>query len=243
MKNMLVGEIIVIILLIIIICVVPSGSSVSEFEESSLMTEHVGRVNLSQGENLPVSGNQGTTGDSDSTPDDGVEKTLVSISRPKGGFAAYENGTFVEPEPETEIELPDDGDDTSGDGNSEGDDSGDGTGNDSDGDGTGESGEDNDTGEDDSDEQGNSGDFDWDMKDPTTAIDSGKRATTTAPIKIRSTPTIQTEDNVMDTLSEGEVLIVTDAEVSSSDPDVPKWVEVYYEGQIGYISAKYVSVE
>ncbi|MBQ8281169.1 MAG: SH3 domain-containing protein [Lachnospiraceae bacterium] len=246
MKNMLIGEIVVIVLLIVIICVVPSGGSVSELEESSLKTEHVGRVNLSQSGNSSVTGNQDITGGLENSPDDGIEKTLVSISRPKGGFAAYENGTFVEPEPETEVELPDDGDDTSGDSDSEGAGIGDGTGNDSD-DGTGEDGEPDvdDTGDDSEDdsEDNNSGDFDWDMKDPTKAIDSGKRATTTAPIKIRSTPTIQTEDNVMDTLSEGEVLIVTDAEVSSPDPDVPNWVEVYYEGQIGYISAKYVSVE
>ena len=248
MKNMLVVEGIIIVLLIVIICVIPNNS-LSELEESSLKTEHVGHMNLASGNESGTSGNQNQNVSNPGETEDATEKTLVSISRPKGGFSAYENGTFVEPEPETVVDVPDDGnsgneDDGTGTDDADGTDGSSGDSSDSSEDGSGQTG---DTGETDSEEDkednSSSGDFDWPMKDPTTAIDTGKRATTTAPIKLRTTPTIQTEDNVITTLSEGEVLVVTDAAVSSTDPDVPNWVEVYYKGQIGYISAKYVSVE
>lgn len=259
MNKMIIAEAVTIVVLIILICIVPNNSP-AKLEDASLKTEHVGHLNQIQSKN--PSGTDasitGTAGDDDPSTEDTTEKTLVSITRAKGGLAAYENGTFVEPSVDNGTQE-DNGGDTSDDGNGtdgeQGDDGNTDNGSDGD-DGNTDNNDDNggdndnngDGNNDNTDDDGSSedeggSDFEWTMKDPEKAIDTGKRATTTAPIKIRSTPTIQTEDNVIDTLDEGEVLVVTDASVTSTDPKVTNWVEVYYKGKIGYISAKYVSVE
>lgn len=232
MKNTIIIEAILIIALIVLICVIPSNHRV-DYEETSVAYEHFGRKAAL--ENMQASSADKQEDNKDlSDEDDSSTKTIVAISRPKGGYAAYEDGSFVEPEPDTE----NDSDDKTGneDGGSTEDDNIDNEGDDLN---SGVSDDEDDTGG--GSEDG--GDFNWDLKDPTKAIDSGKRATLTAPLKLRSTPTISTESNVIDMLSEGDVLVVTEVSVSSTDPDVPLWVEVYYKGQIGYLSAKYCRVE
>lgn len=247
MNKTIIAEAVIIIILVILICIVPNNST-AKLEDASLKTEHVGHLNQiqaadSSGANAPT----GTPG-SDPSNEDTTEKTQVSISRAKGGLAAYENGTFVEPEPTADTPDGADSDGNDNDGGSQGDgndaDTDKNDNNDDTDDGNSGSSDDGNGSDGSDDKEDNSGsDFEWPMKDPEKAIDSGKRATTTAPIKIRSTPTIQTEDNVIDTLDEGEVLVVTEASVTSTDPKVANWVEVYYKGKIGYISAKYVSIE
>lgn len=227
MKNTIIGEVVIIVLLLLLIIFIPTNV-LKKYESGSALREHsAGITSQIQQITVPV------TPENQGQGDDGSEKILVSVSRAKGGLAAYEDGSFVEPPPETVV----DDEPTVSEGNPKEDEPFD-------------EGDDlldkNDDSADNSDDEENNkvsyGDFEWTLKDPTKAIDSGLRATTTAPIKLRKTPTIQTEDNVITTLSEGEELVVTEQEINSSDPDVPKWVEVYYKGEIGYISAKYVTV-
>ncbi len=225
MKNTIICEAVIIFILLLLIVILPANS-LDRYEKKSSSKEHSAGV---------LSGNQqvvvpGTPDNQEPGNDDSTEKILVSVSRPKGGLSAYEDGSFVEPPPEEVVDDEDSNDENDSDDN-DSDDENDSEDSDS---------EDSDDSEDDN--KISYGDFEWTLKDPTKAIDSGLRATTTAPIKLRKTPTIQTEENVITTLTEGEELIVTEKEISSPDPDVPKWVEVYYKGEIGYISAKYVTI-
>ena len=230
MKNTIICEAIIIIILLLLIVFLPTNSH-DKYEKSSASKEHSAGL-LSGNHQVVV---PDTPENQDPGNDDSTEKILVSVSRPKGGLSAYEDGSFVEPPPEEIV------DDEDSEGKNDSDD-----GNDSDdSDDSDDNSDDNSDDSNDADEDDNKvsyGDFEWTLKDPTKAIDSGLRATTTAPIKLRKTPTIQTEENVITTLTEGEELIVTEKEISSPDPDVPKWVEVYYKGEIGYISAKYVTI-
>lgn len=250
MFRALLFEVLMIIALIIFIILVPGSSKLKTIEERSLMQEHRGHL----ADNSPVSGNNGTDGENQESASN--ENMLVSISRAKGGYTAFENGTFVTPAPlpvvDNDVTNDNDSDDSdSGNNGSEGSDaSGDTTDNNA-----SDSSDDNNNSNTDNNNDNNGGsdnsngsndnsasDFQWTLKDPETAKDTGKRATTTAPLKLRSTPTIQTEDNVIDSLGEGKELVVTDASVISTDPKVTNWVEVYYKGKIGYVSAKYVTI-
>lgn len=38
-------------------------------------------------------------------------------------------------------------------------------------------------------------------------------------------------------------MIVTDENVKGIDPNVAKWVEVVYDGKVGYVSAKFVEIK
>lgn len=235
MKNTIIGEAFVIIILLLLIIFIPTNT-LNKYEKSSASREHsAGVLSGNQQSTVPVTpDNQEQVGDSS-------EKILVSVSRPKGGLAAYEDGSFVEPPPETVIDDDETEDGTDGESDSD-DETSDDDGSDGEEDDSGDEDDGTDDTDDEDDNKVSYGDFEWTLKDPTKAIDSGLRATTTAPIKLRKTPTIQTEENVITTLNEGDELIVTEKEISSPDPDVPNWVEVYYKGEIGYISAKYVTI-
>lgn len=94
MNRILTIEAVIIILLIFIICKVPHRS-ISSYDSSSNAYEH-------ETENAD-------TGDSPvvTNPVTEENRTLVSISRPMGGYNAYVNGTFVEPLVTPEPVVPD----------------------------------------------------------------------------------------------------------------------------------------
>lgn len=202
MNRILTIEAVIIIFLVIIIGKAPHRS-ISSYDSSSNAYEHKTETADSGGSSVVT----------DTVPEE--NQTLVSISRPMGGYNAYVNGTFVEPVVTPELTVtPEPGvpdDDT----------------------------DDNITP---SPEPTVTPADDWKSPDKSDTVDTGYIAKTTDQVKVRSTPSTNDDSNVYDIVKSGREYTVTNTSVTSEDTNVTKWVEILYEDKVGYVSAEYVEL-
>ncbi len=202
MNRILTIETVIIILLVIIIGKVPHRS-ISSYDSSSNAYEH----------ETETADSDESSAVTDSVPEE--NRTLVSVSRPMGGYNAYVNGTFVEPAVTPELTVtPEPGvpdDNTAGDVTP-------------------------------SPEPTITPADDWEAPDKADTVDTGYIARTTDQVKVRSTPYTNDDSNVYDIVKSGREYTVTDTSVTSEDANVTKWVEILYEDKVGYVSAEYVEL-
>lgn len=86
MKSLIQKELIVVAVIILLIIILPSGSKTEEFNSNSLLNEHGAST-------LPMV----ESNSNNPSANEPVSESLVSISRPKGGYTAFIGGTFIEP--------------------------------------------------------------------------------------------------------------------------------------------------
>jgi hypothetical protein len=240
MNRLIAVEAVIVIALIIIISAIPSRST-SAYQDTSSAYEHTKSTVQAEIENIPseVTATVTPTEEPTITPEEDTQ-SVIAASRAVGGYTAYVNGTFTEPTPfpTEEVDAPDDNDDTDID--IKNDDTDLDTDDDSDND----------------DSEGNSSDSQDDSDDGKTSeqgddvtwtkiesdSDEAKTATLLGTLYFRTTPSKQTEDNIITKLDEGlKVNVVTEL-VESTDPDVKNWMEVEYNGQTGYVVKKYTEI-
>ncbi len=199
MNRILTIEAVVIIFLVVIIGKVPSRN-ISAYNNSGNAYEHMAEISDSDKSSEITS----------VAPEE--NRTLVSISRPMGGYNAYVNGSFVEPLVTPEPTVTPDADVTGDDSNVP------------------------------SPEPTVTPVDAWTSPDKSDTIDTGYMARTNDQVKVRATPYTNDDSNVYDIVKSGREYTVTNTSVNSNDSNVTKWVEILYEDKVGYVSAEYVEL-
>jgi hypothetical protein len=235
MNRLIALEAVIVVVLIIIISVIPSRST-SAYQDASSAYEHTKSTVQAEIENIPTDVTATTsptspTEEPTATPEEDTQ-SVIAASRAVGGYTAYVNGTFTEPTPfpTEEASSSDDSDNTDNDTDNE----------------SGSDGSDADASSDNQDDTDNAltsesgDDVTWTKIEADS--DEAKTATLLGTLYFRTTPSKQTEDNIITKLDEGlKVNVVTEL-VESTDPDVKNWMEVEYNGQTGYIVKKYTEI-
>ena len=228
MKNNLTIEIIVAVFLLILIIVVPSTGR-SKFDKDSNRYQHnAAEMTATASEAVSISQEALTAGNI----------TVVNSFGAKGGFSAYAAGTFTEPTAVAVVtsdstETTDSSEETS--------------------DETAESAETTEsieTTETDSTET-ESQDTETTETETTdtetTETEEVKKVENptengvlTQDLRLRSSTSIASNDNVVTTLTGGTDVVILEANVESDDPDVPLWCHVKWNDYEGYVSQKYI---
>ncbi len=232
MNRLIALEAVIVVGLIIIISVIPSRST-SAYQDASSAYEHTKSTVQAEIENIPtdVTATTSPTEEPTVTPEEDTQ-SVIAASRAVGGYTAYVNGTFTEPTPfpTEEASSSDDSDNTDNDTDNESGSDG------SDADASSDNQDDNDDAL--TSESGD--DVTWTKIEADS--DEAKTATLLGTLYFRTTPSKQTEDNIITKLDEGlKVNVVTEL-VESTDPDVKNWMEVEYNGQTGYVVKKYTEI-